>query len=85
MKAITEVIKGTKKKQIIAIQTNDGIAENPVEVAELFADDFWNIEKIIQSKTPNHQPSTLEFEDNRGNGHQINIEPFTTDEVKKKM
>ena len=26
---------------------------------------------------------TLEFEDNRGDGHQMNTEPFTTDEVNK--
>ena len=82
-KAINEVIKGTKKKQIIAIQTNDRIADNPVEVAELFADHFSNIGKMIQSKIPSDQPSTLEFEDNRGDGHQMNIEPCTTDEVNK--
>ncbi|KAK2703584.1 hypothetical protein QYM36_017986 [Artemia franciscana] len=69
-KSINEVIKGMKKKQIIAIQTNDGIAEYPVEVAELFANHFSNIGKMIQSKIPSDQSSTLEFEDNQGDRHQ---------------
>jgi len=71
-KGINEVIKGTKKKQIIAIQANDRIGDNPVEEAELFADHFSNIGKRIQSQIPSDQPSTLEFEDNQGDGNQMN-------------
>ncbi|KAK2713417.1 hypothetical protein QYM36_009324 [Artemia franciscana] len=82
-KAINEVIKGTKKKQILAIQANDRIADNPVEVAELIVDHFSNIRKMIQSKIPSDRPATSEFEDNRSDGHQMNIEPCTTEEVNK--
>ena len=52
---------------------NDEIADNPVVVAELFADHFSTIGKMTQSKTPTDQSLTLEFEDNRGDGHPMNI------------